>query len=91
MRKILLVIDMQNDFIDGSLGTNEAVKIVRELIQLQIINDLSSSFFVATELRNDFNHAGFRDNPQTVDKIIKSIGERIQKVYNILIPQSDVH
>lgn len=70
---------------------DEAVKIVRELIQLQIINDLSSSFFVATELRNDFNHAGFRDNPQTVDKIIKSIGERIQKVYNILIPQSDVH
>ena len=28
MRKILLVIDMQNDFIDGALGTEEAVKIV---------------------------------------------------------------
>ncbi|MCC8135810.1 MAG: cysteine hydrolase [Ruminococcus sp.] len=26
--KLLAVIDMQNDFIDGSLGTNEAVKIV---------------------------------------------------------------
>ena len=24
MRKILFVIDMQNDFIDGSLGTKEA-------------------------------------------------------------------
>ena len=32
MRKILLVIDMQNDFIDGSLGTNEAVKIVNNVI-----------------------------------------------------------
>ena len=32
MRKILLVIDMQNDFIDGSLGTNEAVKIVDNVI-----------------------------------------------------------
>lgn len=85
----------QNDEDSWSLpnyeSRDEAVKIVRELIQLQIINDLSSSFFVATELRNDFNHAGFRDNPQSVDKIIKSIGERIQKVYNILIPQSDVH
>ena len=28
MKKILLVIDMQNDFIDGSLGTREALAIV---------------------------------------------------------------
>lgn len=28
MRKILIVIDMQNDFIDGTLGTPEAVSIV---------------------------------------------------------------
>lgn len=28
MKKILVVIDMQNDFIDGSLGTKEAVSIV---------------------------------------------------------------
>ena len=28
MRKLLLVIDMQNDFIDGALGTKEAVEIV---------------------------------------------------------------
>ena len=27
MKKTLIVIDMQNDFIDGSLGTDEAVKI----------------------------------------------------------------
>lgn len=26
--KVLIVVDMQNDFIDGSLGTNEAVQIV---------------------------------------------------------------
>ena len=28
MRKILVVVDMQNDFIDGALGTAEAVAIV---------------------------------------------------------------
>ena len=28
MKKTLIVIDMQNDFIDGNLGTDEAVKIV---------------------------------------------------------------
>lgn len=28
MKKLLLVIDMQNDFIDGALGTKEAEKIL---------------------------------------------------------------
>ncbi len=31
MRKLLIVIDMQNDFIDGSLGTAEAVSIVENV------------------------------------------------------------
>ena len=28
MQKLLVVVDMQNDFIDGALGTKEAVTIV---------------------------------------------------------------
>ncbi len=32
MRKLLIVIDMQNDFIDGALGTEEALKIVPNVI-----------------------------------------------------------
>ena len=64
---------------------------MKELIQLPIVNELSSSFFVATNLRNDFNHSGFRKNPMEADKIVKLIGERIQKVYDILIPDNDVH
>ena len=31
--KLLLVIDMQNDFIDGSLGTTEAVAIVPRVLE----------------------------------------------------------
>ena len=31
MRKLLVVVDMQNDFIDGSLGTDEAVGIVENV------------------------------------------------------------
>ena len=31
MRKILIVVDMQNDFIDGALGTSEAVAIVENV------------------------------------------------------------
>ncbi len=33
MQKILVVVDMQNDFIDGSLGTAEAVKIVPKVAE----------------------------------------------------------
>ena len=33
MQKILLVIDMQNDFIDGALGTAEAVAIVDKVAE----------------------------------------------------------
>lgn len=32
-RKILIVVDMQNDFIDGALGTKEAVAIVSSVIE----------------------------------------------------------
>ena len=32
MRNLLVVVDMQNDFIDGSLGTKEAVTIVDNVI-----------------------------------------------------------
>ncbi|MGI6722540.1 MAG: cysteine hydrolase family protein [Anaerovoracaceae bacterium] len=33
MRKILIVVDMQNDFIDGSLGTPEAQAIVENVVE----------------------------------------------------------
>ena len=33
MRKILIVVDMQKDFIDGSLGTKEAQSIVNPVIE----------------------------------------------------------
>jgi nicotinamidase-related amidase len=32
MKKILIVVDMQNDFIDGSLGTPEAEAIVDRVV-----------------------------------------------------------
>ena len=31
--KVLIIVDMQNDFIDGSLGTNEAAGIVPEVVK----------------------------------------------------------
>lgn len=33
MKKILIVVDMQNDFVDGALGTTEAQKIVKSVVE----------------------------------------------------------
>lgn len=33
MKKFLIVIDMQNDFIDGALGSPEAVSIVEKVLE----------------------------------------------------------
>lgn len=52
MRKILIVIDMQNDFIDGALGTPEAVSIVeavKEKIRQYRTEDLYATMDTHTE------------------------------------------
>ena len=33
MKKLLVVVDMQNDFVDGSLGTKEAQDIVSGVVE----------------------------------------------------------
>ena len=33
MKKILIVVDMQNDFVDGELGTKEAKSIVNNVVK----------------------------------------------------------
>lgn len=70
---------------------DEAVKIVRELIQLPIVNELSQVFSDATKLRNDFNHAGFRPNPSRINKIRNNIGKCINEVFNLLIPHNPIN
>ena len=48
MRKILIVVDMQNDFIDGSLGTPEALAIV-ENVKARIREYDQSDIFVTMD------------------------------------------
>ena len=45
MRKILVVVDMQNDFIDGSLGTKEAQAIV-DAVERKIITEMANGALV---------------------------------------------
>ena len=53
MKKILLVIDMQNDFIDGALGTPEAVAIV-ENVKAKIRSYPKENVFATRDTHTDF-------------------------------------
>lgn len=44
MKKILIVVDMQKDFVDGALGTKEAVAIVPNVVKK--INEFDGDIFV---------------------------------------------
>lgn len=47
--KVLVVVDMQNDFIDGSLGTEEAVKIVPNVINKIKESECNSDIIIYTK------------------------------------------
>ena len=53
MKKLLIVVDMQNDFIDGALGTKEAVAIVPNV--LKKINDWDGDIIATRDTHtNDY-------------------------------------
>ncbi len=51
MKKILVVVDMQNDFIDGALGTNEAQQIISD--SAEKIKSFSGKIFVTLDTHYD--------------------------------------
>lgn len=50
MKKILVVVDMQNDFVDGSLGTKEAVSIVDNVVEK--ITNFNGKIFATLDTHN---------------------------------------
>ena len=63
MKKILVVVDMQKDFVDGALGTKEAVMIVPNVVKK--INDFDGEIFVTydTHFENYMQSAEGRKLP----------------------------
>ncbi|MCR5343042.1 MAG: cysteine hydrolase [Butyrivibrio sp.] len=54
MRKLLVVIDMQKDFVDGALGTEEAVSIVPNVIEKIKSYDKKDVFFTRDTHQADY-------------------------------------
>lgn len=56
MKKILVVVDMQNDFIDGALGTPEAVAIVDNVVEKIRETTLDDDIFVTLDTHSEIDY-----------------------------------
>lgn len=91
MKKILIVIDMQNDFIDGSLGTKEAVAIVPNVIEK--IKEYKPENVYATKDTHPVNYLETQEgrNLPVEHCIDGTAGWEIQPDIAKLIPESHVY
>lgn len=56
MKKALIIIDMQNDFIDGALGTKEAVAIVPNVVEKMKAHASTDTVVIFTKDTHDDNY-----------------------------------
>ncbi len=56
MRKIVVIVDMQNDFISGALGTHEARSIIPRFIQQIKDDDPKNTHYIFTRDTHDENY-----------------------------------
>ena len=68
---------------------------IKELLDYPVVKDLSSTFLVTTNTRNDYNHAGENTNPTKAQKLIDQIDERLKKVFEYFdlpqVPSETLH
>jgi len=75
-------------------GKNEEQRLsekqtIKELLDYSVLKELSSTFLVTTNTRNDYNHAGENPNPTKAQKLIDSIECRLKKVFEYFgLPQT---
>ncbi|MCQ2397845.1 MAG: cysteine hydrolase [Sphaerochaetaceae bacterium] len=88
MADILVVVDMQNDFIDGSLGTPEAVKIVRPVAE-KIKNFNGDVYYTRDTHTEDYPHTQEGHFLPVLHCIRESYGWQITE--KIPLPKDDEH
>ena len=88
MKKILVVVDMQNDFIDGALGTPEAEKIVERVVEK--IGSYKEDCIVATRDTHEDNYLETAEGKQLPVKhcIRGSHGWEIRKEVSLAMPKA---
>lgn len=59
---------------------------VKALMQTTEVEKLSKLFIALTDLRNDYNHAGMRNNPMSADSLRKSLIEKYESIIKLISP-----
>lgn len=62
MKKIILIVDPQNDFINGSLGVNNAIDKMNKLVSYLEENITKYDNIIITLDWHPFNHISFKEN-----------------------------
>ena len=73
MRRLLVVVDMQNDFIDGSLGTKEAEAIVDNVVK--VIGTYDPKDIFATRDTHPENYLETQDYQKLLERQVKQAVE----------------
>ena len=90
MRKILIVVDMQNDFIDGSLGSKEAVAIV-DKVKEKILSYAPEDRFATMDTHGENYMETQEGRNLPVPHCIKgSEGWKLRADYEGLIPEANI-
>lgn len=86
MNKLLIVVDMQNDFIDGSLGTKEAVAIVPRVVEKIDEYRKNGNFVIFTrDTHDEHYHESLEGKHLPIKHCIKnSFGWQIHKDIPVL-------
>ncbi len=90
MKNILVVIDMQNDFIDGSLGTKEAIEIIPQVLEL--IDSKFDLYYATLDTHHhDYMHT-LEGKKLPVEHCIKdSVGWKIYTQIKEALDQKNCH
>lgn len=69
------------------VSCEEEKKVIKELLSMDEVKNLLSSFGTTTGLRNDYNHAGMRSNPTKVNVLKERLKEVIDCIYGLYMPE----
>ena len=89
-KKILIVIDMQNDFVTGSLGTKEAVQIVENVKSKILTYDKNNVYATRDSHNDDYLTLQEGKNLPVKHCIIGTDGHEIVKELKALIDESHI-
>jgi nicotinamidase-related amidase len=91
MTKVLVVIDMQNDFIDGSLGTKEAQAIVENVVNKVYAHDYDELCFTQDTHFSNYLETQEGKNLPIPHCIYGTKGWELQKDLNAVAERGDVY